>query len=232
MSPRSLDPDLRDTLVDIAARLLAAEGPQALTTRRVAAEAGSSTMVLYTHFGSLGDLVREVVREGFARLQDHLTRVRATDDPVADTALLGRAYRRNALANPHLYSVMFGSATLGGFSLSEEDRHHGRYTLANVVESAARCVASGRFRAEDPELVAHRLWSAIHGLITLELGGYLVAPYDAPTCFESQLVALMVGSGDAMEAATASVAASGLRLDEIAGAVGSADGPPARPGRA
>ncbi|MBA9005597.1 MULTISPECIES: TetR/AcrR family transcriptional regulator [Thermomonospora] len=212
MSPRRLDPAIRTTLIDIAARLLAQEGPQALSTRRLAAEAGSSTMVVYTHFGAMSGLVREVVHEGFARLQGYLTRVERTGDPVADMALLGRAYRHNALANPHLYAVMFGGASLAGFSLTEEDRQHGRYTLANVVECAARCLEAGRFRAGDAELVAHQMWSAIHGLITLELGGYLIPPYDAERCFEAQLVALMVGAGDAPEAATRSVAASRHRL--------------------
>ncbi|MFD1052234.1 TetR/AcrR family transcriptional regulator, partial [Kibdelosporangium lantanae] len=35
---------------------------------------------------------------------------------------------------------MFGASSLAGFSLSEQDRHHGRYTLVNVVECARRCI--------------------------------------------------------------------------------------------
>lgn len=216
MSPRRADPTIRPVLVDIAARLLAEEGPQALSTRRLATEADSSTMAVYTHFGGMSGLVREMVHEGFARLQHHLTRVRRTGDPVADMALLGRAYRYNALANPHLYAVMFGGSSLAGFSLTEEDRQHGRYTLGNAVECATRCFAAGRFRAGDAELVAHLMWSAIHGLVALELGGYLIAPYDAGRCFEAQLVGLMVSSGDTLETATGSVAASRGRMrDEV-----------------
>ncbi|GAA4092693.1 TetR/AcrR family transcriptional regulator [Actinomadura miaoliensis] len=208
MSPRRLDPRVRSALIDVAARLLTEEGPHALTTRRVAAEAGSSTMAVYTYFGSMGELVRAMVHEGFARLQHHLTHVARTDDPVADMASLGRAYRHNALANPHLYGVMFGGSAPGGFSLTEDDRQHGRYTLGNVVECAARCIDAGRFRTTDAELVAHQMWGATHGLITLELGDYLIEPYDAEHLFEAQLVSLMVGAGDAHEAAEASVRAS------------------------
>ncbi|MEO3854906.1 TetR/AcrR family transcriptional regulator [Acrocarpospora macrocephala] len=215
MSPRRSDPATKPALVDIAARLLAENGPQALSTRRIAAEADSSTMTVYTHFGGMSGLVREMVREGFARLQERLTSVRATSDPVADMALLGRAYRFNALANPHLYAVMFGGSSLAGFSLSEEDRQHGRYTLGNVAECAERCLASGRFRPGDAILVAHQMWMAVHGLVTLELGGYLIPPYDADACVEEQLVGLMVSAGDAWEAATESVARSRERIDEI-----------------
>ncbi|MFV2178825.1 TetR/AcrR family transcriptional regulator [Actinomadura sp. LOL_016] len=217
MSPRRPDPRTRTALIDVAARLLAEKGPQALTTRRIAAEAGSSTMGVYTHFGSMGELVREMVREGFARLHTRFTQVRDSDDPVADLALLGRAYRHNAQANPHLYAVMFGGASLGGFSLTDEDRQHGRYTLVYVTAGAGRCVDAGRFRAGDPELIAHRMWSAIHGLVTLELGGYLVDPYGADACFESQLVTLMIGAGDTLAAATASVSDSAARFDRETG---------------
>lgn len=216
MSPRRPDPGTRTSLIDIAARLLTEEGPQALTTRRIAAEAGSSTMAVYTHFGAMSELVREMVHEGFARLQRHLTHVRRSDDPVADMALLGRAYRHNALINAHLYAVMFGGSAPGGFSLTDDDRQHGRYTLGNVVACAARCIDVGRFRDGDAELVAHQMWSATHGLITLELGDYLIPPYDADRCFDAQLVGLMIGAGDTHTAAAASVAASLRRFaDEV-----------------
>nr|WP_221474848.1 TetR/AcrR family transcriptional regulator [Sphaerisporangium rubeum] len=213
VSPRRSDPRTGPALVDIAARLLADEGPQALSARRLATEAGSSTMAVYTNFGGMSGLVREMVYEGFARLQDHFLRVAETADPVCDMVLLGRAYRHNALTNPHLYAVMFGGASLGGFSLGAEDRQYGRYTLGTVVGCATRCLTAGRFAVGDAELIAHQLWTAVHGLVTLELGEYLIEPCDADRVFEAQLVALMVGAGDTLTAATRSVAASRPRLD-------------------
>jgi len=205
---------MRAALLDVTARLLAEEGPSALSTRRITAEAGSSTMAVYTYFGGMSGLVREIVHEGFARLQANLTRVRDTDDPVADMAMLGRAYRHTALANPHLYAVMFGGASLAGFSLSEEDRQHGRYTMAHVLACAARCIAAGRFRAGDADLVAHQMWIGMHGLVTLELGEYLIDPWNADRCFEELLVGLMVSAGDTMAAAEKSVGLSGQRFTE------------------
>lgn len=213
MSPRRVDPQARLALVDIAARLLAAEGPKALSTRRVAAEAGTSTMAVYTHFGGMDELVRSMVHEGFARLNTLMSRVRQTDDPVADAITLGRAYRHNGLTNPYLYTVMLGGSSLGGFALTEEDRQHGRYTLAILVEAVGRCVGAERFRPAEPGLVAHQLWSALHGLVTLELGGYLIEPWDADSCFEAQVRDLMVGGGDTYERATASLATSRRRAE-------------------
>lgn len=205
MPGRKLDPRVRARLIEAAVRLLAEEGPQALSARRIATEIASSTMPVYTHFGGMSGLVREMVYEGFAHLERSLTRVPESEDPVADMAAFGRAYRDSALANPQLYAVMFGGSSLATFELSEEDRQHGRYTLTHVVKCARRCLAAGRFRANNAELVAHQMWSAAHGLVTLELGGYLIPPYDAETCFEAQLVGLMVGAGDTYPAAVESV---------------------------
>ena len=205
MSPRQADPELGAKFVEAAARLLAEQGPLALSTRRLAAEVGTSTMAVYTLFGGMDDLVRAVVHSGFERLNDRLGSTERTDDPVSDVVALGMAYRDNARENPHQYAAMFGGSCLGGFSLTDEDRQHGRYTLETLVGAVTRCAEDGRFRAGDPQLVAHQMWIALHGLVTLELGGYLIDPYDADASFDAQVLSLVVGAGDDVEAATKSV---------------------------
>ena len=205
VSPRQADPELRAHLIEAAAHLLAEQGPLALSTRRLAAAVGSSTMAVYTHFGGMDDLVRAMVHEGFQRLADRMNAVEPTDDPVADVAALGVAYRDNALEHQHLYAVMFGGSSLGGFSLTEEDRQYGRFVLGGLVASITRCMEYGRFRLGDPGLVAHQMWIALHGLATLEVGGYLIDPYDAVLCFDAQVCNLLVGAGDSIESATKSV---------------------------
>ncbi|HEY0805714.1 MAG TPA: TetR-like C-terminal domain-containing protein, partial [Pseudonocardiaceae bacterium] len=115
-------------------------------------------------------------------------------------------YRDNALEYPDLYAVMFGGSALGGFALTDDDRQHGRYTLAVLVATVTRAMADGRFRTDDAQLVAQQMWISLHGLVTLDLGGYLVAPYDADTCFDAQLRALMLGAGDDVTATERSMA--------------------------
>lgn len=205
VSPRRADPRTQTVLVETAAKLLAEEGPAALSTRRLAAALGTSTMAVYTHFGGMDDLVRAMVHEGFARLHRRMSEVSATDDPVADVITLGNAYRDNAVEYPDLYAVMFGGSALGGFALTDEDRQHGRYTLELLVAAVARAMAAGRFRPDEPQLVAHQMWIALHGHVTLDLGGYFVDPYDAETCLLAQLRSLMVGAGDDPDALDSSL---------------------------
>ena len=61
--PRSTDPQLRERIISTAARLLAVEG--AVSARLLARELGTSTMVVYTHFGGMDELTRQVMRRGF-----------------------------------------------------------------------------------------------------------------------------------------------------------------------
>jgi AcrR family transcriptional regulator len=225
VSPRQIDPDLSAHLLEAAAKLLAEEGPKALSTRRLAAAVGTSTMAVYTRFGGKEDLVRAMVREGFRLLNQRMTEVGETADPVEDVVALGWAYRRNAQEHRHLYGVMFGGSQLG-FALTDDDRQHGRYTLTILVRAIERCMAGGRFRAGDSQVVAHQMWIALHGLVALELGDYLVDPYNADACFEAQVCGLLVGAGeDPAEAAMTMKRARERRSDRPAADAPVADSP-------
>lgn len=159
-------------LIEATARLLAQDGVEALSVKRVTAEIGVSTMAVYTHFGGLRELVRAVVAEGFRRLDARLNAVPLNEDLIAYLGSLGAAYRVNALANPNLYTVMFGSASLGGYRLTGEELAQGRYTFDIFADAVAQAMDQGQLHLGDPLLAAGQLWTAIHGFVTLELAGY------------------------------------------------------------
>ncbi|MER5756942.1 TetR/AcrR family transcriptional regulator [Streptomyces sp. NPDC002088] len=205
MSPRPLQPEVRNALLETAASVLAEEGPSGLSSRRLAKDVGTSSTAVYTYFGSMDDLVRAVVHEGFARLNVSMSAIGDSDDPVADVVAHGRVYRWNAFKHTHLYQVMLGLGNVAGFSLTNDDRRHGRYVLDILISSVQRCMDVGRFRDGDAELVAHQFWTALHGIVTLELGGYLFEPYDAEACFNAQVHSLLVGNGDNRQAAHVSM---------------------------
>jgi AcrR family transcriptional regulator len=164
--------DVRVRLLESAARLLGEEGPSALTTRRLANEAGTSTMAVYTHFGSMPALVRAIVAEGFARLHARVAAVELTDDPLVDLHAVAVAYREHALANPHLYAVMFGSASLGGYRLHDDELEVGLAAFGQLVAATQRAMDAGVLRPGDAAAVAGQLWTALHGFVMLELAGY------------------------------------------------------------
>src|SRR5690349_14518642 len=94
-------------ILEAASRVLATDGPAALTVRRIAAEAGGSTMNLYSRFGGKDGVVDALFIEGFRRLAAQVTEAEDTDDPVEDLRRCAGCYRRFALENPTYYAVMF-----------------------------------------------------------------------------------------------------------------------------
>ena len=164
-------PDVRRRLLEEAARILGEEGPSALSVRRLAGGAGTSTMAVYTHFGAMSAVVDEVATEGFRRLIDHVDAVGVTDEPLADLRRMAAAYRDNALENRHLFAVMFGAVSVRGLGGAGPDLEVCDAAFAQLVAGVARAMDAGALRAGDPAAVAAQFWSALHGYVMLELAG-------------------------------------------------------------
>lgn len=163
---------LRAALLDLAARLLAAEGPTALTMRRLAKAAGCSTTVLYRHFGAKEGIAEALYQEGFERLRRRLESVPPQDSPADHLAALGRAYRENALTERNLYQVMF-TGLIPGFTPTEESRSLAAASLRVLREAVRTCTTAGIFHPDaDIDEITETIWAAAHGAITLDLTGH------------------------------------------------------------
>jgi AcrR family transcriptional regulator len=187
MSPKAPDPQIRTALIEAAARLLAEEGPEALTTRRLAREVGTSTMAVYTYFDGMNDLRHAILEEGFARFSAFLAQVPIGDDPIAELTELGGAYFINAVTNPHLYRFMFTEK-------KRVDADVGMETFERLVESVDRAIKAGRLRGEAWS-VARQMWAMSHGVVTLYLSELLTLE-EAIETFQGMGLAVMVGLGD------------------------------------
>jgi AcrR family transcriptional regulator len=178
--------DLASQLVDAAGRILAAEGAAALTLRRLAHTAGTSTMAVYTLFGDKQGLLAAMYREGYRRLGDAMAAAAdGIDDPLEAMARYGRAYRAAALANPHLYDLMFGRP-VPAFAPDADAQLVADATFQPLVTGVQRCLDAGLFMGDDAQRIAFHLWAVSHGMVSLELAGHLQA--DAEEAYEESLV--------------------------------------------
>ena len=200
--------ELRLALIETAARLIATEGPGSLKLRRVADEAGTSTMAIYTHFGGMSELRRAVRREGFARLSARLALAADSDDPVADLVIRGSAYYLNAMANPDLYRVMFMEEPVDAGDTATPG-------YEQIVDAVRRCIAAGRFQPADAGEVARQLWVLTHGIVTLQLTRLLSADEAIETLRDASL-RLITTYGDDPESARRSLEAADRRRGTVA----------------
>lgn len=140
----------RDEVVRAALDLLEAEGPDALTMRRLASRLGIKAPSLYEHVAGRPDLL--------AGLQ-HLALVQQAEALTAagpDLASVAAAYRGWALAHPHLYRL----ATRTPLD---------RARIPSEVEAAAAAPLLALVGGDGH--LARGLWALAHGLIDLELAG-------------------------------------------------------------
>jgi AcrR family transcriptional regulator len=190
VAQRSGQEVLRRTLLDAASRLLLAEGPGALTMRRVAGAVGCSTTVLYTMFGGKEGLADALFREGFERLRRRLETV-ADDDPMRRLGALADAYRANALAERAYYGVMFQQA-IPGFRPSAASLAAARASLEVLARAVRAAMDAGALRPGDPQPVAEVLWAAVHGVVSLELAGHFPDPAAGADRFRSLATAAIL----------------------------------------
>ena len=104
--PSSSRDRTRAHLVEVAAKLLADSGPDAVTTRSVALAAGVQAPTIYRLFGDKSGLLDAVAEHGFAA---YMAR-KAPDDPAADPVEnLHAGWELHigfGLANPELFRLM------------------------------------------------------------------------------------------------------------------------------
>lgn len=200
-APQSIN--VRERLIEATIRILAEDGPSAVKARTVASASGLSTMVLYTHFGGIPELLGAVIDQGFRKLAAAFSRVEVTDDPVADLCTMALTTRQQARANPHLYDLMFGLSTRATYRPAKDACPRSGLAPAfldayeHVIAGCGRLVESGRVDQDDPKLVAAQLWSLVHGFVTLELSDHFAEFADPAADVLLRLgTNLAVGFGD------------------------------------
>ncbi|WP_410819994.1 TetR/AcrR family transcriptional regulator [Micromonospora sp. 050-3] len=159
----------REQAIISAARDLAlAEGWDAVTTRRLAAEIEYSQPVLYSHFKGKDAIMAAVAVEGFAELATALVSARASAaDPRQAVADVAAAYVAFAEQRPAIYDAMFTLAVDLPFASQDvpTDLARGFAELSETVRPVAA--------ADDLETVTETFWAGLHGLVTLMRSGRL-----------------------------------------------------------
>jgi AcrR family transcriptional regulator len=146
-----LTPRARE-IAGAARAILEDEGAEALTMRRIAERLGIRAPSLYKHFPDKQALEAAIISAAFeeqAELFEHA--VEHDDDPLG---ALATAYRRYALAHPHLYRLMTDQELRRDLLVPGVEERAGRVVYRAAGEDANRARAA---------------WAFAHGMSLLEL---------------------------------------------------------------
>lgn len=159
--------DLRNALVDEALRVLATDGPSALTLRELARRLGVTHAAPYAHFADKGALLEAVANVGFDRLADALVQARdAAPGPAAGFRAMGHAYVEFACSAPDLYRLMFADPAL--LHCADTMSPQGERAFGELVVAVA---ALGPRSEDDARMLSIVAWAMVHGIAMLEIDG-------------------------------------------------------------
>ena len=163
-SPKS--ESLRRTVLDAAVAISAANGPDAISMREVAREAGVSHQAPYHHFIDRSGIFAAICEEGFRQLSEALLAPR----PSIDSNMC-ESYVHFALQNPGHFRVMMRNdlCQLADYPSARIEADRAFEILVDEVKSLLG-------EGADNEVVKTQtayMWSVGHGLATLLLDGPL-----------------------------------------------------------
>jgi AcrR family transcriptional regulator len=180
------------TLLRAASDVLANHGPAALTVRRIATEAGVSTMNVYSRFGGKDGVIDHLFTEGFRRLAEAVEAEPPSDDPFDDLRTCGERYRQFALEHPTYYSVMF-DRVMSDYQPSPAALQQAGATLQLLADRLARAMDLGALVPADPLATAASVWATCHGVVSLELRGVGPDAIDWAAVYRTTTASLLRG---------------------------------------
>ena len=166
--------DLHRGLVAAARAILERDGPQALSLRAVAREAGVSPAAPYHHFADKAELLNAVAVEGFSELAKAMVIAREAD-PGDPLIAMGVAYVVFARANPPLYRVMY-DCSRDKAEMHRDGEDQGPHAYELVRESLIQHDGFSPDDAISIELARGVLWCAAHGLAEMASFGHFAPP--------------------------------------------------------
>jgi len=162
---------LKDKVIRAAVDYIAESGPDGLSFRQIAADAGVSHQAPYHHFGDRDAIFTEIGIIGFRMFAAELAApARRGEDTDVAIRMLER-YVNFALTHSGYYRVMFRS-DLCKIAESPELRRFADASFDALID-AVQSIVGARSSVDEIRIVATTMWSAAHGLATLLIDGPL-----------------------------------------------------------
>lgn len=180
--PQEQVEEIKQSVLDTALVIIAQEGFNALTMRRLGRELGMTAPNLYNYFNSKDEIYITLMIQGFTRLREYMVQVsEAAANPFQRARDVMHAYLRFGFEHPHHYELMFSSHApktpdykgTPEESLSEQEFALGM-EVARFAETVLDLALEGVGLKATPDqrrTMLIELWSLLHGMVSLHLTG-------------------------------------------------------------
>jgi AcrR family transcriptional regulator len=160
--------NLREALMRAALALIQQKGPHGFSFAEAARAAGVSAAAPYRHFRGLDELLADVARQGFEKLEQALTAAWQDGRPQAFAAFerVGKVYLEFARQEPAYYAAMFEAGLPP--DLDADLRQAADRTFA-VLRTAAEALSERLDKDRRPPamMMSLHIWALKHGIASL-----------------------------------------------------------------
>ena len=163
--------ELRHLILEGARRLFVQKGIEQTTIRNIADAIDYSVGTVYVYFKDKNAILHALHSRGFQELGRQLTVLTSVADPLERLRAMGRIYIRFALENRDMYELMFVTKAPMTYLCSVEQAEwpEGTATFDALRTTVRDCMAAGHFAGSQLEPLTFMIWSAVHGLCSLEI---------------------------------------------------------------
>ena len=162
---------LREKVIKAAVKYVADNGPDGLTFRQIAADAGVSHQAPYHHFGDRSAIFGEIALHGFRKFTAVMGAPARADEDTENCVRLCERYVDFAIANKGHFRVMF-RADLCQIHESPETQKAADDAFATLLAAVSEMLGDSA-SVDEIRIQATAMWSLAHGLATLIIDGPL-----------------------------------------------------------
>lgn len=162
--------ELRDQILLAAKDILAREGQEKLSIRKIASQIEYSPGTIYLYFKDKDEIVYELMQMGFQLMTQAMGEQLLVVDPVVRVRTIGEAYINFGLNFPDWYDLMFNShQPIKHLERCQSEWGHGFQLFEALVTTCREIMEKCDLPATSPRVLALMLWSSVHGLVNLAL---------------------------------------------------------------
>lgn len=162
--------EVRTSILSAAWKLVAQEGWQALSIRKIADAIEYSVPVIYDHFQNKEAILQEFTSRGFRLLTADLEKSKSLIlDPARQLEAMAYAYWEFAFRNKEYYQLMYGL----GMPTCEAMREMPELKVFSetILQPIRALIDSSKNKKTDEKLKLQTFWSMLHGLISINMLG-------------------------------------------------------------
>jgi AcrR family transcriptional regulator len=164
--------NLHQTLLLAAADLIAQNGIEALSLRKLADRVGVSRTAAYHYFQDKNDLLCAIAANGFSRWQnslDQIHRNQISEKAKFEQYILG--YMAFATNNAEEYELMFGRCIWKQSNCTQELQDISHASFHRQVLMIGHWQSIGLVDGDNPVRTAQVIWGTLHGIAKLFIDG-------------------------------------------------------------